>query len=107
MSSLPTVIPMAPTLAKPFHRPGWVYEEKYDGARVRLISRNNVDHTERFRELADAITALKAPTLILDGEVCVFDEQLVSQFHLLEGSDSDERCQRPARIKSTALSAMA
>jgi hypothetical protein len=51
---------MAPTLAKPFHRPGWVYEEKYDGwrmvaykdgARVRLISRNNVDHTERFREL--------------------------------------------------------
>jgi ATP-dependent DNA ligase len=24
--------PMAPTqIAKPFHRPGWVYEEKYDG----------------------------------------------------------------------------
>ena len=45
------VTPMAPTLAKPFHRPGWVYEEKYDGwrmiaykdgPRVRLISRNNV-----------------------------------------------------------------
>src|SRR5262245_66097682 len=65
---------MAPTLGKPFHRPGWMYEEKYDGWRmiaykdgstVRLISRNNVDHTERFRELAGAIAGLKAPTLIL------------------------------------------
>ena len=36
---------------------------------VRLISRNNVDHTGRFRELANAIAALKVPTLILDGEV--------------------------------------
>jgi len=66
---------MAPTLAKPFHRPGWVYDEKYDGARVRLISRNNVDHTERLRELAAAVAALKAPTLILDGEVCVFEQE--------------------------------
>ena len=41
------------------------------GTTVRLISRNNVDHVERFRELAKAIAALKAPTLILDGEVCV------------------------------------
>ena len=50
---------MAPTLAKPFHRPGWVYEKKYDGWRmvaykdgstVRLISRNNVEHTQRFRD---------------------------------------------------------
>lgn len=40
---------MAPVLAKPFHRDGWVYEEKYDGWRmvaykngsaVRLVSRN-------------------------------------------------------------------
>jgi len=103
VSSLPTVIPMAPTLAKPFHRPGWVYEEKYDGWRmiaykngstVRLISRNNVDHTERFRELANAIAGLKAPTLILDGEVCVFDTNLVSQFHLLDRL-SDELCTPP------------
>ena len=42
--------PMAPMLARPpFHRDGWVYEEKVDGwrmlaykdgSRVRLISRN-------------------------------------------------------------------
>ena len=72
---------MAPTLAKPFHRDGWVYEEKYDGWRmvaykdglaVRLVSRNAVDHTKRFRELVNAIAAPKAPTLVLDGEVCVY-----------------------------------
>jgi bifunctional non-homologous end joining protein LigD len=53
---------MAPTLVSPpFHRDGWVYEEKVDGwrmlaykdgASVRLISRNAVDWTSRFRELA-------------------------------------------------------
>src|SRR2546425_7086046 len=28
---LPDVEPIIPTLAQPFHRSGWVYEEKYDG----------------------------------------------------------------------------
>ena len=66
-----------------------------DGPRIRLISRQGVDHTERFRELADAIAALKAPTLVLDGEVCVFDKDLVSQFHLLGGPVSEEPCTPP------------
>jgi bifunctional non-homologous end joining protein LigD len=65
-----------------------------NGRTVRLISRNGVDHTERFRELAAAVAVLKAPTLILDGEVCVFDKNLVSQFHLLDRS-SDEPCTPP------------
>ena len=48
---------MIPTLVpRPFHRDGWIYEEKVDGyrmpayqdgARVRLVSRNGVDHTRR------------------------------------------------------------
>lgn len=58
---------------------GWRMLAFTDGSRVRLISRQNVDHTERFRELAAAIAALKAPTLILDGQVCVFDKGLISQ----------------------------
>src|SRR5262249_824051 len=79
-------------LAKPFHRDGYVYEEKYDGwrmvaykdgRRVRLLSRRGVDHTARFPEIAKAIAHLPARTLILDGEVCVFDEGLVSHMHLL------------------------
>jgi bifunctional non-homologous end joining protein LigD len=46
-------------------------------------------------ELAAAIAALKAPALVLDGEVCVFDKNLVSQFHLLDRAVSDEPCTPP------------
>jgi bifunctional non-homologous end joining protein LigD len=72
---------MRPTQVKqPFHRDGWVYEEKIDGWRmlaykdgrtVRLESRNGVDHTRRFPELAAAVAALPSRTLVLDGEVAV------------------------------------
>jgi bifunctional non-homologous end joining protein LigD len=81
-----------PKRAKPFHRPGWVYEEKYDGwrivafkdgGRVRLVSRRGRDHTARFPDVAAAIAKLSSRTLILDGELCVFDSKLVSQFHRL------------------------
>jgi len=110
---LHTIVPMQPELVRePFHRDGWVYEEKYDGwrmlafkdgPRVRLVSRQGVDHTERFRELAAAVAALKAPTLILDGEVCVFDKDLVSQFHLLDRSVSDEPCTPPVLMAFDCL----
>jgi bifunctional non-homologous end joining protein LigD len=82
-----------PTLvARPFHRDGWIYEEKYDGwrllaqkgnDRVWLVSRNGLDHTRRFAELAALIAALPAATLVLDGEIAVCDEQLVSRFEWL------------------------
>jgi len=71
---------------------GWVYEEKYDGWRmvaykrdgqVRLVSKPGRDHTERFPALVAAIAALPSSTLILDGEVCIFDERLVSRFEWL------------------------
>ena len=84
---------MHPTLVhEPFHRDGWVYEEKYDGWRmvalkdgstVRLVSRHGVDHTSRFPALAQAIAKLPARTLTLDGEVCAFDANLISHMHLL------------------------
>jgi hypothetical protein len=69
---------MAPRLARePFHRDGWVYEEKVDGwrmlahkdgERVRLLSRNGCDHHGRFADVAAAIAKLPARTLALDGE---------------------------------------
>jgi len=90
---------MAPTLVRaPFHRSGWVYEEKVDGwrplayrdgARVRLVSRNGVDHTKRFRDIAAAITKLSARTLVLDGEVAIYDRQLRSRFDWLREPDPD------------------
>jgi bifunctional non-homologous end joining protein LigD len=84
------MVPMAPTLTRPpFHRDGWVYEEKVDGWRivahkdghaVRLVSRTGNDHTARFPDVAATIGRLSARRLILDGEVAVFDEHLVSRF---------------------------
>ena len=89
---LPVIALMQPTLVpRPVHHEGWVYEEKVDGWRilahkvagtVRLVSRNGLDHTRRFPELKAALRALDG-SLILDGEVAVYDAQLVSQFEWL------------------------
>jgi bifunctional non-homologous end joining protein LigD len=86
---------MLPTLVKePFHRPGWVYEEKYDGDRilaykegdsVRLLSRSAKDHTATFPEVAAAVGALPSRTLLLDGEVVAFDRRGISRFQVLQG----------------------
>ena len=68
---LPTLVP------EPFHREGWVYEEKVDGWRivadkengcVCLISLTGHDHAARFPDVATAIARLSARTMILDGE---------------------------------------
>jgi bifunctional non-homologous end joining protein LigD len=82
----------ATQVPRPLHTPGWVYEEKYDGWRmlavkeaggVRFISRNGRDHTKRFHDIAEALAALKPRTFTLDGEVAVFDAELVSRFEWL------------------------
>jgi bifunctional non-homologous end joining protein LigD len=90
---------MQPTLVRePFHRDGWVYEEKIDGyrmlaykdgTRVRLVSRNDVDHSKRFPELVAAIGRLPGKTLVLDGEVAIFDKQLRSRFEWLREPDPE------------------
>jgi ATP-dependent DNA ligase len=66
--ALPRITLMqADEVGRPFHRDGWVYEEKYDGWRmgaykdgsaVRLVSRAGKDHARRFADLAAAIRAL-------------------------------------------------
>jgi bifunctional non-homologous end joining protein LigD len=84
---------LATLVREPFHKPGWVYEEKYDGyrilaykegSRVRLYSRNAIDRTDRFYDIAAAMTTLRPSTLLLDGEVSVFDREGVSRFQLLQ-----------------------
>lgn len=50
---------------------------------VQLISRNGRDHTQRFHAIAETLAALKPKTLILDGELAVFDSELVSRFEWL------------------------
>ena len=88
------VHPMLATLVpQPFNKPGWIYEEKYDGyrilaykegSRVTLVSRNGKDRTHTFSAVADAIRNISAETLLLDGEVVAFDRHGVSRFQLLQ-----------------------
>jgi bifunctional non-homologous end joining protein LigD len=89
---------LATLVAEPFDEPGWVYEEKYDGdrilaykqgSRVRLLSRNGKDNTARFARIAAAIASLRPATLILDGEVVVFDRKRISRFQLLQQDQAE------------------
>jgi bifunctional non-homologous end joining protein LigD len=99
---------MIPTFVrKPFHRPGWIYEEKVDGwrifafkdgAKVRLASRHGVNHTSRFRELAAEIAAMTVPTLVLDGEVAGFDQHLRSRFDWLRRPEPEAVATPPIYI---------
>ena len=93
------VQPMLATLARePFNRKGWVFEEKYDGYRitaykegrkVQLISRNAIDRASHYPVVAEAIRALRPATLVLDGEVVVFDPKNISRFQLLQRGSVD------------------
>jgi bifunctional non-homologous end joining protein LigD len=85
---------LATLVSEPFHRKGWIFEEKYDGYRilawkrgskVELRSRNGNDKTAAFAEIAEAVAALPARNAVLDGEVVGFDEHLVSRFQLIGG----------------------
>src|SRR5262245_23361053 len=53
------------------------------------MSTDITDHTARFPDLAQAIGALPDKVLVLDGEVAVFDERLVSRFDLLAERDPE------------------
>ena len=58
-----------------------------------------------FRELASRIAQLRPDVLVLDGEVAVFDEQLVSRFHLLGDPDPTIVCTPPMYIAFDVLQA--
>ncbi|HET8568814.1 MAG TPA: non-homologous end-joining DNA ligase [Candidatus Limnocylindria bacterium] len=86
--------PMLATLAKGVPAgPEWVFEEKYDGirliadrrkGRVRLFSRNLIDRTASWPDVAEAIASLPDGDLTVDGEVFAYDRMRVSRFQLLQ-----------------------
>jgi len=91
---------LATLVAEPFDKTGWVYEEKYDGdrilaykegAHVLLLSRNRKDNTSRFPKVAEAIGRLRPATLLLDGEIVVFDRKRVSRFQLLQQAQGEPK----------------
>jgi bifunctional non-homologous end joining protein LigD len=92
---MPAVIsPMLATLVdKPFSNADWLFETKWDGVRLicfikngksRFVSRNQLDMTPQYPELADIASCVRASEAILDGEVVVLDERGVSRFQLLQ-----------------------
>src|SRR5262245_59453632 len=110
---LPLFTPTAPTLVRnPFHRDGWVYEEKVDGwrilaykdgNRVRLVSRNGRDHTRRFRDIEAAVAKLSPRTLVLDGTIAIFDQKFRSRFDWLREPDPDAIATPPMFIAVDVL----
>jgi bifunctional non-homologous end joining protein LigD len=76
---------------------GWVFEPKYDGIRivavvdsggVRLLSRNAIDRTDDFPEVAEAVAALakrlRLDALVLDGELVARTAQGIGRFSDLQ-----------------------
>jgi bifunctional non-homologous end joining protein LigD len=71
----------------------WVHEIKLDGyrvlarierGRVRLLTRNRQDWTERFPAVAEAAAKLPVKEALLDGEIVALDRSGVSSFQALQ-----------------------
>ena len=70
------------SVKRPFSKPGWLFELKYDGFRVlaaqrsvaetSLVTRNGTNLLTCFPEMEDHLKAL--PPLVLDGELVVLDK---------------------------------
>ena len=94
-AAMPAAIkPMLATLVdKPFSDPDWLFETKWDGVRAicfirhgkaRFISRNQIEMTAQYPELADIAKSIRGSSVILDGEIVALDEKGVSRFQLLQ-----------------------
>jgi len=86
---------LATLVAEPPAGDAWLHEIKFDGYRmfcqihadkVRFVSRNGKDWTDRPPSLQSAAAALKVEDAVLDGEVVVLDEKGASRFQLLQNA---------------------
>ncbi|MGA8810281.1 MAG: non-homologous end-joining DNA ligase, partial [Thermoanaerobaculia bacterium] len=77
----------------------WAFELKYDGFRgvcaivdgdIAMWSRNELDLAPRFPAVAAALSKLKVPEVVIDGEIVVLDEQGAPRFQLLQQGDRRE-----------------
>ncbi len=71
----------------------WIHEVKLDGYRilaflkngeVRLVSRNGLDWTAKFEQVAESVAQLPITEAILDGEVVILDKNGISDFAALQ-----------------------
>ncbi len=99
---LPVIQPMLATAARPDQITGtdWRFETKWDGYRAIVAvaggqtkwrSRNGLDLTASYPELAELGTLLPGHSAVLDGEIVALDDRGHSNFELLQnhGPTSD------------------
>ncbi|HEY2799467.1 MAG TPA: non-homologous end-joining DNA ligase [Chthoniobacterales bacterium] len=106
LKSLPAAKPrfleaMKPKLLEtPPAKGDWIYELKFDGFRtlaikdgkkVKLISRNENDLTQKFDAIAAAIAGLPCDECVIDGEVVALDEKGRSSFQLLQAREMEKK----------------
>ncbi|HLH92577.1 MAG TPA: DNA ligase D [Xanthobacteraceae bacterium] len=102
---LPTFV--APMLASPSEKPPrgpqWVHEIKHDGYRIQaridggklqMLTRKNLDWTERFAAIATALEGLHLGSALIDGEIVVEEENGISTFNGLQADLSTGRQDR-------------
>jgi len=94
--------PMLATLTDrdEFEEEGFIYEVKYDGfralaalsgKRLALQSRNARDLSQRFPTIAEALTKLDVPEVVLDGEIVALDKTGIGHFQTLQNESNDVR----------------
>jgi len=91
--------PLSFMLASPFESrtlnnlDDYICEEKFDGMRcqlhvhkesIRLFSRDLNDITHTFPDITQYFLKRKMPPAVLDGEICVFKENTIMPFQLLQ-----------------------
>ena len=78
---------------EPFTREGWVFELKYDGYRllaskdddgVQLRYRSGRNATDAFPEIGRTLAAFPFARFVVDGEVCVLDDDATPNFQRLQ-----------------------
>lgn len=78
---------------------GWLHELKLDGYRIQarktsgkvaLLTRKGLDWTHRMRGIAEAVAALPAENLTIDGEVAVVSENGTTSFADLQAAFQED-----------------
>ena len=97
--NLPSRFPntISPELATLVDQPpsgkNWLHEIKFDGYRIiaskknnetKLFTRNNLDWTNKFPNVANVINQLPIKSVIFDGEIVILDDKQRSNFQLLQ-----------------------
>jgi bifunctional non-homologous end joining protein LigD len=84
---------LATLIDEPFDGKDWLYEVKFDGYRalayidrdtLKLVSRNQNEMTRDFPEIGELPAHIRAKQAIIDGEICVLDEQGRPSFSLMQ-----------------------